>query len=211
MNIKVNNVDVEINDGIVTFKIDSKELEKMLSKENVELATLKPGEIFKSETGIEYIVLEQLENGTRVIRNELLPIKKEFGRNNNFSKSSIKDYLNGDYYENEVIKGFGKDNLVDREIDLLSNDGLDDYGKLHVKIGLLTIDDYRKYRKSCFKESKDSWWWLSTPNSTPTGYGDDFVQCVRSGGDVNYGGYDYYGGVRPDFILKSSIFVSLRK
>lgn len=108
MNIKVNNADVEINDGIVTFKIDSKELEKMLSKENVELATLKPGEIFKSETGIEYIVLEQLENGTRVIRNELLPIKKEFGSNNNFSKSSIKDYLNGDYYENEVIKGFGK-------------------------------------------------------------------------------------------------------
>lgn len=54
----------------------------------------------------------------------------------------------------KLLKGSEKDNLVNREIDLLSNGGLDDYGKLHVKIGLLTIDDYRKYRKAVLKNLK---------------------------------------------------------
>ncbi len=209
MNINVKKADVEIKDGIVVFKIDYSELEKMLEKEKVNLSTLNSGDIFKSLTDIEFIVLEQLGNGTRVIRKELLQERKEFGRDNNFAESSIKDYLNNQYYKNEIVAGFGENNVIDHEIDLLSLDGLDDYGKCNVKVGLLTIDDYRKYRKSCLKENMNDWWWLSTPDSTPSGYGGCYVRCVVSDGRVGCCGYGYGRGVRPDLILKSDIFVSV--
>lgn len=210
MNINVNKADVEVKDGVAIFKIDSSDLEKMLGRDKVELSTLKPGQVIRSSTGVEYIVLEQYEKGTKVIRKELLPNRREFdSRNNNFAESSIKDYLNGEYYQNEIVSGFGEDNVLEHEIDLLSLDGLDDYGKCSVKVGLLTIDDYRKYRKNCLKETKDNWWWLSTPDSTPSGYGGGCVLCVSSNGDVDYIDYDYDLGVRPDLILKSDIFVSL--
>ena len=49
----------------------------------------------------------------------------------------------------------------------------------------------------------DRWWWLSTPNSTPSGTGSSYVQCVRDDGGVGWVECDRYGVVRPFFILKS--------
>ena len=181
-----------------------------LAGNKVELSTLKAGDIFKSNDG-EYIVLEQFENGTTaVLRKELLEDTMKFNSdNNNWKLSSIRKYLNGDYLK-ELNEVFGDENIIEHAVDLLSLDGLDDYGTSIDKVRLLDIDQYRKYRK-VIGENKDNWWWLLTPNSTPSGYSSDDVRYVDSGGDVGYCWCDGSGAVRPFFILKSDIFVSCNK
>ena len=178
-----------------------------LAGNRVELSTLKVGEVFKANN-VEYIVLEQLGNeSTAVIRKELLEDTMKFDSdNNNWKTSSIRKYLNCEYVK-ELNEVFGENNIVEHTVDLLSLDGLDDYGTSIDKVSLLDIDQYRKYRK-VIGENKDNWWWLLTPNSTPSGYGSGGVRYVYSDGDVGYGLYDGFGAVRPFFILKSSIFVS---
>ena len=107
----------------------------------------------------------------------------------------------------DLRKEFG-DRLVPIALDLLSLDGLDDYGIVEGDIlAIPTLDLYRECRKSIPKS--DNWWWLATPDSTPSGTGASFIRCVNSGGDVDYCvcGWDVRG-VRPFCIIKSSIFVS---
>lgn len=211
MQITVNEADMKVENGRLIININS-DLKKLLGINKVELSSVKPGRVIKSAIGIEYIVLEHMENGsTRIIRKDLLSERMKFDDDNNdFSTSSLHKYLNDKYYREEVIPGFGDDSVVTHKVDLLSLDGLDDYGACDTKVGLLTIDDYRRYRKNCLKENMDSWWWLSTPESTPSGYGGDCVRCVSVGGDVCCNDFSFWDrGVRPDFALQSSIFVSL--
>lgn len=179
-----------------------------LADNKIELSTLLPGDIFISN-GVEYIVLEQFKNGTTgVITKELLKDNIKFDSDiNNWKTSNIRRKLNEEYLKELV---FGEDNIVEHTIDLLSLDGLNDYGTSKDKISLLTIDQYRKYRK-ILGENKDKWWWLLTPDSTPTGYGSGNVQYVNSSGDVSCGWCCGVGGVRPFFVLKSDIFVSCDK
>ena len=137
-----------------------------------------------------------------VIRKELLEDKKKFdSNNNNWRISSIRGFLNGEYLE-EIENVFGKDRIVEHAVDLLSLDGLDDYGTSNDKVSLLTIDQYRKYRK-VLGENLDNLWWLLTPNSTPSGDSSRCVRCVGSYGDVFYFDCGYDRGVRPFFILQS--------
>ena len=172
------------------------------NKKDIDLLSLKAGHLFKTNN-CEYIVLEQLENNqTAIIRKELLENTMEFDvNNNNWKTSSICEFLNKSYLE-EIENVFGKDRIVEHTVDLLSLDGLDDYGMSIDKVSLLTIDQYRKYRK-VLGENLDNWWWLITPDSTPSGDSARYVQCVDSGGCVDYDGCDCCGGVRPFFILKS--------
>lgn len=190
LNVTVNNVD-----GNIQIIINPKEAD-------IDLLTLKAGEIFKINN-IEYIVLEQLiNNQTAVIRKELLKDKMEFDSyNNDWKTSSIRRFLNGEYLE-EIENVFGKDRIVEHTVDLLSLDGLDDYGTSNDKVSLLAIDQYRKYRK-ILGENLDNLWWLLTPNSTLSGDSARYVQCVRFDGYVRYFGCDYDGGVRPFFIVQS--------
>lgn len=210
MQITVNEADMKVENGRLIININS-DLEKLLGINKVVLSTVKPGQVIKSAIGVEYIVLEHLDNGsTRVIRKDLLSERMKFDEDsNNFSTSSLNKYLNDKYYREEVVPGFGEGNVVYHSVDLLSLDGLDDYESCIVKVGVLTIDDYRKYRKAYLKENMDSWWWLSTPDSTPSGYGCDCVRYVDGDGGVGCDDYFWGRGVRPDFALQSSIFVSL--
>ena len=125
----------------------------------------------------------------------------DFGKTNNYADSNIRKTLNDSDLAAELKKDFG-DRLVPITTDLLSLDGLDDYGKVEGDImAIPTIDLYRECRKKITK--LNDWWWLATPDSTPSGYGSDDVQCVDSDGDVFYGWCDGVGAVRPFFILKS--------
>lgn len=192
-----NELDVVINniDGSIQIIIDTK-------KNEIDLLALKAGEMFKVDD-VEYIVLEQLDgNQTAIIRKDLLENTMKFDSDdNNWKTSSIREFLNNKYLE-EIEKAFGKDRIVEHTIDLLSMDGLDDYGISVDKVSLLTIDQYRKYRKVLGKNI-NNWWWLITPDSTASGWSSHCVQYVDSNGSVSYYGCDYDGGVRPFFILKS--------
>ena len=189
LNVVVNNID-----GGIQIIIDTK-------KKELDLLSLEAGDIFKVDN-VEYIVLEQLaDNQTAIIRKDLLEDTMEFGSDNNWKTSSIREFLNGEYLK-EIEKSFGKDRIVEHSVDLLSMDGLDDYGTSIDKVSMLTIDQYRKYRKVIGK-NLDTWWWLITPDSTPSGSSARCVQCVDSGGSVDCDGGDFDEGARPFFILQS--------
>lgn len=190
LDITVNNID-----GNIQIIINAKKMD-------IDLLALKAGETFRVND-IEYIVLEQLDgNQTAVIRKELLEDEREFDSDNNdWRTSSIREFLNEEYLE-EIEKVFGKERIVEHTVDLLSLDGLDDYGTSDDKVSLLTIDQYRKYRK-VLGGNLDDWCWLVTPDSTPSGESSRYVQCVGSDGDVRYFGCGYAEGVRPFFILQS--------
>ena len=193
-------VNVEVNEinGSIQIVIDVPPAGK-------ELSSLKPGEVFK-KNGTEYIVCEHFENGsTAIIRKECLEDGIEFGDTNNWAESGLRKFLNNEYLKN-ISDDFSQDNILDHEVDLLSLDGYDDYGRTTDKVSVLTIDQYRKYHK--FIGNVDRWNWLATPDSTPSGTDASFVRIVRDGGGVRWYYSDCCCGVRPFFLLKSSISVS---
>lgn len=101
--------------------------------------------------------------------------------------------------------------VVDRPIDLLSMDGMTDYGKPVVHGRALTIDEYRKYRR--FIPLASDWYWTATPwctvRSPGSGY-DYYAYYVNTAGTRSYD-YVYYASIcpRPALYLVSSIFVSV--
>ena len=109
----------------------------------------------------------------------------------------------------EICTAVGEDNVVSHTVDLTSDDGLKDYGKVERRCSLLTADMYRRYIDILDKFKPDSWWWLATPHSTKRHENDSWVKCVSPSGFIFYGGFYFRGsGVRPFCILKSNIFVS---
>ena len=191
LSVIVNNVD-----GNIQIIIDKK-------NDTIDLLSLKAGEIFSIDN-IEYIVLEQLANQqTAVIKKELLEDTMKFdSNNNNWKTSSVRKLLNKEYLE-KIEKAFGSDRIVEHTVDLLSLDGLDDYGISTDKVSLLTIDQYRKYRK-VLGANLNKPWWLVTPDSTSSGYSSSCVRFVCSDGGVVYGGCGWGArGVRPFFIIQS--------
>lgn len=127
------------------------------------------------------------------------------GNSNNWNKSSLRTYLNGELYE-KISKEIGKDNIVSFKRDLLSLDGQEEYGETDDFVSLLTVDEYRKYRK--FIPNTGDWWWLITPWSTPCNNYKLTVAVVTPSGNFNYYYCGLSFGVRPFCIFFSSIFES---
>ncbi len=127
--------------------------------------------------------------------------KSEFGKTNNYAESYIRrDLINSELAEN-LKKEFG-DRMVPISLDLTSMDGFKDYRSVDGDI--LAIPNIQLLMKFGEKIPLiDNWYWLATPNQTPARKDARYVQCVRSGGSVGYGGCGCDGGVRPFFILQS--------
>ncbi len=150
--------------------------------------------------GYGWVAIKEDENGTYYLMDDYLE-KSEFGETNNYTDSYIRKNLNESDLAQKLKENFG-DKLVPIETDLLSLDGLDDYGKVDGDIlAIPTIDLYRECRRKI--SNLDTWWWLATPDSTPSGCGSDVVQCVGSNGGVVCFWYDNSRAVRPFFILKA--------
>lgn len=198
-----NSVEVKVNKvgDAIQITID-------VPQNGTELSLLKPGDVFE-KNNVEYIVCEQFEAGTTaVVRKDCLDKVMEFGNNNNWKESKWREYLNGEYLK-EMETVFGVENIVEHEVDLTSLDGYDDYGVSVDKVSAMNIDRYRKYHKHIGDTSE--YHYLSTPDSTPSGTGSSGVRCVDDDGNVDWSGCNWGRGVRPFFVLKSSIFVSFDK
>lgn len=125
---------------------------------------------------------------------------------NNWENSGLRSYLNGEFFE-KMTAEIGLENIVPFERNLLSLDGQTEYGKCEDKVSLLAVDEYRKYR-SLIPNTKDYWWWLVSPWSTPCNDYKKFVTVVSPAGNFNdHYCYDY-NAVRPVCIFSSSIFES---
>lgn len=125
---------------------------------------------------------------------------------NNWENSNLRDYLNEEFLEKTAAE-IGLENIVPFERDLLSLDGQTEYGKCEDKFSLLTVDEYRKYR-SLIPNTKDYWWWLISPWSTPCNDYKRTVAVVSSAGNFRSSHCSIRNGVRPVCIFSSSIFES---
>ena len=188
---------VKENDGKFSIHIEEPE-------QKIRLSALRAGDIFKGKNGNEYIVCEQLLFGTAVVRKDILDKKMGFGEDNNWANSGWRKYLNSEHLQ-EIGNEFGEENIVEHEVNLLSMDGYDDYGVVRDKVSAMTFDRYRKYHK--YIGNVPEWNLLSTPDSTPSGYGASYVLCVDGDGSVSYAGYWSDGALRPFFVLNSYIDV----
>lgn len=169
------------------------------------LAEIKIGETFKV-ADIEFIKFAD-ENGHTIAVAKDSVFNSQFGENNNFAESVVKSRL-----ETEILPKIesvvGTENIVEHEVDLLSLDGDDKWGKVKCKISIPTFDFYRHNVKIFDKYKLGKWWWLATPDTTSKHYCDDWTVCVSPHGDVNRGLSFYYDYcVRPFIIFVSSISV----
>lgn len=165
--------------------------------------------------GVEWAVLESRPNMVLSIAADVLkdaegnvrymPFDTE--NKNDFAAASIRAFLNGDFLEELDAAGADKDAFVPIVLDLTSDDGLDDYGTDTAKIGLISDNMYRHFRKIIPNASE--WWWTCTPFSTARNGYNSTVRGVNASGALNYNGaYIGSGGVRPLCCLKSDISVS---
>ena len=187
-----------------------KEIQKLLGYE-VKIVAEKPAEVggVVDVADIEWIVLDKDDEGNVLcLAKDFVYESTQFDSNtNNYANSNIRKKLNDDFLK-KITKKIDKDTLLDIEIDLTSDDGLDDYGKVTDKIGLLTADMYRKYNRIIEKYPIKDWWWLATPWSTPhRGYSSG-VRCVNFVGSLSNNCCSSSIGVRPFCIFSSSIFKS---
>ena len=126
--------------------------------------------------------------------------KSEFGSDNNYANSTIRKELLEHEFTLSLQKEYG-DCLVPAVMDLTALDGLKDYGKITDIVGIPDLNLYRECRENMLVG--DCWWWLSTPNSTPSGAGSSCVRYVHDDGRVDWDGCNWDRGVRPFFIIKS--------
>lgn len=165
--------------------------------------------------GVEWVVLESRPNMVLSIATDVLKDAEgnvrympfDTKNKNDFAAASIRAFLNGDFLEELAAAGADKDAFVPIVLDLTSDDGLDDYGTDNAKIGLISDEMYRHFRKIIPNAS--DWWWTCTPFSAARNGYSSFVRGVDSSGALHIN-YAYYGysGVRPLCCLKSDISVS---
>ena len=208
MRITIDNANVSVEGGKVIIDLDSEQLENIVNANNVQLSTLKTGSKFKLGDEV-FIVLEQTDNGTRVISKSFAYHNVKFGDKSDWKASPIRKTLNNDYFK-KIAAIIGKKNILSMNRDLTSIDGLDDYGACIDKVSLLTTAEYAKYHNALgLMISYPNWWWTITPASTPSNDYFDFVCAVTRFGLIGGTECDSSHGVRPFLNLRSSILVSI--
>ena len=172
-----------------------------------ELKEVKPGEKF-SYGGIGWQVLEQQDGRALCLAAESIG-EKAFDKDNHndWAKSSLRKFLNGKFLEKLIAAGADADAILPMELDLTADDGLDDYGTSTDKIGLISCEQYQRFRKLI--PNLNDWWWTLTPWSTASNGYSCNVRFVNSDGALDYGNaYSGGIGVRPLCSLSSSISIS---
>lgn len=156
--------------------------------------------------GINWLVLDKLEKGYFAISEDFYGRDREFDDNcNDWKSSDLRNELNTDLRK-KIESELGTDSLVEFERNLLSLDGQAEYGTCRDYVSLISVDEYRKYRKLLPNTGK--WWWTLTPDSTACNDDDTFVRVVSPSGGFRNVICSGSNGVRPVCIFSSSIFES---
>ena len=195
------------------MKKNLKYFENELNRINKEFAEYKKQHMEKPEigktmeiAGMEWMILDKAEKGYFAILNSFDGENRKFDSDsNNWIESDLRKELN-DSFLKKITEELGEDAVVEFDRDLLSLDGQTEYGHCEDKISLLTVDEYRKYRKSL--PNTKNWWWLITPWSTLANGYISTLTVVSPSGDFVCNYCNNCGGVRPVCIFSSSIFES---
>lgn len=166
------------------------------------LGDVKPGETVTLGNR-EYIVLGHGEDTTAVITKNFTT-KMKFGENNDYRESNVREYCNDEFYK-ELIAVVGSKNIIQHTVRLTADDGTNKGVVCKDNVSILTTELYRRYRE--YLPAYGDWWCTATPvNSDDSDYSRG-VCGVSSSGLLNCYNCDYCGGVRPFFILNSSISI----
>lgn len=170
----------------------------------MKVKNVKIGETFEL-MGQVWKVLDITEKG-HVCLMECMEDDKQFDKDtNNWQASELRNWLNTEFL-GKLAAVVGEENIIPFERDLLSLDGLKEYGTCEDKVSLISFDEYRKYRELLPREG--NWYWTLTPDSTKEN-GDEYWVTVVSPSGYFYLDFCYYCfGVRPFCIFSSSIFES---
>ena len=168
-------------------------------------STPEIGKVIKL-AGMKWMILDKTEKGYFAILNGFDGKERIFDSDsNNWISSKLREELNTKFLK-KISDELGEDAVIGFDRDLLSFDGQTEYGHCEDKISLLTVDEYRKYRK--FIPNMNKWWWLLTPWSTPANGYSIAITVVTPSGFFNSNICDNVNGVRPACIFSSSIFES---
>lgn len=167
----------------------------------MKIKDVKIGSKFKFGK-IEFVKLDNSYGGCLCLATDIL-FKNRFDEDsgNNWEISTLRQELMkviGDYIDTSALVPFDRD--------LMTDDGMTDYGHCTDTVSLLTCDEYRKYRKLI--PHCGEWQWTITADSETYSY---IVRYVRSDGSLSI--YDaYYGslGVRPLCVLKPDTIVEVQ-
>ena len=189
----------------------AKELFEMIEEEQkkgmVQLSDIPVGGKFSTGLG-NFIVLEQKEEGTAVVTENLYKEDVKFDNESNKYPDSELYKLFVEEICPDFEKEFGENNLLDAPVSLITVDGQNESEFMTPKVRPLSFDEARKYNPMLVNEELPDWYWTLTAWSTEErGWGRSVAvgsPAGRIGGGSCRGG----GGVRPFCILKSNIFVS---
>ena len=195
------------------MKKNLKYFEDELSRLSKEFAEFKKKHIGKPEigkaielAGMEWLILDKTEKGYFAILNGFDGKERTFdSASNNWISSKLRNELNTRFLK-KITDELGEDAVIEFDRDLLSMDGQTEYAHCKDKISILTVDEYRKYRK--ILSNMDKWWWLLTPWSTPANDYSTTITIVSPSGLIFNYSYCSVNGVRPVCIFSSSIFES---
>lgn len=193
------------------MKKNLKYFENELNRINKEFAEYKKQHMKKPEigktveiAGMEWMILDKTEKGYFAVLNGFDGKERVFDSDsNNWISSKLREELNTKFLK-KIVDELGEDAVIEFDRDLLSLDGQTEYGHYKDKISLLTVDEYRKYRK--LLPNMPKWWWLITPWSTPANDYNSTLTVVSSSGYVDCLCCNFSRGVRPVCIFSSSIF-----
>lgn len=184
-----------------------------MKMKNLALAQVRRGERFTLD-GVEFVKLEDDLDAAFAVAADTLPECCQFESDdaeredhNNFSGSHIAKVMER-WLRDQHKPIF--DATLERPIDLTSMDGMTTYGKPFAVARLLTIDEFRKYRRFIPLTSKP--FWTATPWTTLRSP----VSSVNGAYYINTDGTVYSNRVynaifapRPALYLQSSILVSV--
>lgn len=197
-----------------TIKEIEEKLIKFVDEMKKDIEELKKGDKKAPEPGkvieiadISWIILDKTEQGYIALAEKKID-SRIFGNDNDWKKSEIREYLNGEFAE-MIEKKIGC-SLPKFDRDLLSMDGQTEYGSCMDKVSMISVDEYRKYRRF-IPNGKDSYWWTITPDSTKCNNDSIYIRVVSPSGRILHYNCNNFRGVRPFCILKSDIFVSLKE
>lgn len=188
----------------------AKELVELLEKQeeigNVELSTLKRGEVFQITGKRKYKVLEQYGDTTKIISLDLVKENVKFGDTSDYKTSKVKKLC-----DTEILKDFeeefGVENIETHTADIITADG-QKLGTVDCKIRPITFDEAREYTDITPNNDLNDWYWTLSPWSTEERGWKKSITIVSPSGRIFNSNFYYVNGVRPVCILKSNIFVS---
>lgn len=157
--------------------------------------------------GIDWIVLDKNESAVLCLTKDFINEPAIFDYfSNNYAESEIRDKLNNSFLQ-QITDAVGEDALFNVEIDLMTEDGLRDYGCVVDKVGLLTCNMYRRYNYVIERFERNRWW-LATAHSTPHRDDYTYVHYVGIDNSIYRNDCDTLRAVRPFCMFKATIFES---